>query len=66
MPAEVPDNTIPISPALSLTSEALLAELECWRELVAGHFIKIQSAIAFTDFNKYFVSNHNTHLNGSA
>jgi hypothetical protein len=45
MPAEVPDNSMPIPPALSLTSEALLTELECWRELVARHLVREDHAI---------------------
>jgi hypothetical protein len=45
MPAEAPDKSMPITPALSLTSEALLAELESWRELVARHLIQEDPAI---------------------
>jgi len=45
MPAEVPDTSTPISPALSITSEALLTELECWRELVARHLVREYHAI---------------------
>jgi hypothetical protein len=51
MPADVPDKSIPIPPAISLTSEALLTELECWRELVARNLLQEDHAITEPGLN---------------
>ncbi len=51
MPAEAPGHAISVTPALFLQSETLLAELECWRELVARHLVEQYHAITEPELN---------------
>jgi hypothetical protein len=51
MPAEAPDPRLPVPPVPSLQSEALLTELECWRDLLARDIIEKHPAVTEPDLN---------------
>jgi hypothetical protein len=51
MPAEAPDPPLPVSPVPSFQSEALLTELECWRDLLARDIIEKHPAVTEPDLN---------------
>jgi len=53
MPAhEAPDHDRTISPAPSLQADALLAGLEDWRDILAGHFVKKHPSLTEADLNR--------------